>query len=278
MQDVFSGEREHHTSEIFVQSRSRSFPAMISVAQVKRKQELIGYILIGNDLSNVYGLREEKKIAELELKALLRQMNPHFLFNSLNTVQFYISRNEEEKANEYLSRFSVLMRSILEASEKNSICLKDEIDTINLYLEMESARFAGKFSYTIDVQPDISQSEVKIPPMIIQPFIENAIWHGLLPKHSDRQLAIAFELTGQHLLCVVEDNGIGRKRSGEINKLLKPQHRSTAIRNIQERVQLINKQIKDIGIRINIEDRLTPYGSSEGTRVEISFPLSFQMN
>jgi LytS/YehU family sensor histidine kinase len=156
----------------------------------------------------------EKKLANVEMSALLAQMNPHFLFNSLNSIDSYIIRNESKKASEYLNNFARLMRLILQNSRSNYINLKDELEALELYMQMESLRFKNKFCYSIAIDENVESSSIVIPPMLIQPYVENAIWHGLMHKTNGTEGLVKINISknADDLLCVIEDNGIGRKK------------------------------------------------------------------
>ena len=153
--------------------------------------------------------RQNKMLAELELKMLRSQMNPHFIFNSLNSIQKYIWQNKEEDAAEYLSRFAKLMRAILEHSRKEVVSLKDEIDVMKLYIELEHRRSNGSFEYNMHIDESLDPGKTLIPPMIMQPFIENAIWHGLNKKQGKGQLDISVKKKEDQLVCRIEDDGQG---------------------------------------------------------------------
>ncbi|WP_315817812.1 sensor histidine kinase [Paraflavitalea speifideaquila] len=149
------------------------------------------------------------------MSALLAQMNPHFLFNCLNSIDSYIIKNESRKASEYLNSFARLMRLILQNSRSNYISLKDEVETLELYLQMEGLRFRDQFRYEIRIVTQTDTASIVIPPMLIQPYVENAIWHGLMNKHdgTDRKVELLIEERGNNLYCVIQDNGIGRTQA-----------------------------------------------------------------
>ena len=255
--------------------RKEAFPAILTLTKVTRGAHFIGYILIGNDLTDIHNILSEKRILELELRALLQQMNPHFLFNSLNAIQHYISDNDEEKANDYLTKFATLMRRVLECSNHSGITLQEEVKMLRLYLDLEKMRFKHQFSYTIKIEEGIVPAQLIILPMIIQPFVENALWHGLLPKEEAGYLHIHFSQEGTRLKCTVEDDGIGRVKASHINQLLKTYHQPTALRNIEERVKLLNKTLHEQQMRVNIIDRYDDSGLGCFTCAEIYFPIHY---
>ena len=192
---------------------------------------LLGLILIAALIFGVYQLRisqireEErkqsefqKKLADVEMSALRAQMNPHFIFNCLNSIESYVIKNDTIKAATYLNNFARLIRLILQNSRAKFITLEDEIESLELYLAMESLRFINRFDYQIQVAQDVEVSNLEIPPMLIQPYVENAIWHGLMHKKEAGRLFIEIKHIGNFLYCAIEDNGIGRAKSMEINR------------------------------------------------------------
>jgi hypothetical protein len=212
----------------------------------------------------------EKELRTSQLSALKVQMNPHFIFNALNSIQEYILTNEKKLANSYLGKFSDLMRLYLDMSNKQSISLDEEIKALKLYLELEAMRFEDNFIYELSVDENLSADEVMIPPMIIQPFVENAIKHGLLHKRTDRKLNVAFNKGPKDsLICVVTDNGIGRKQSEELNAKRRKQHTSFATGATKKRLEILNYGLnKTIGVEY--DDLSDVYGNPLGTKVTIT--------
>lgn len=219
-------------------------------------------------------LQNKQKATESRLQSLRLQMNPHFLFNALNSIQQMILANEEMVATRYLSRFSKLLRSILIHSDKEMISLKEELDILNLYVELESVRFKEAFSYEIACDVDIDTEEVKIPTLLIQPFVENAIWHGLMHKEGMRHLRIAFSEEGEFVHCTIEDNGIGRQKAKEmkISTGQDKKHQSKGIEVSLERLKAMQKNGGQPG-SMEIHDLKDPQGHPAGTRVEIRLPI-----
>lgn len=216
----------------------------------------------------------KQQMAELEAKAIRAQMNPHFIFNSLNAIQESIVLNDYDTSYQYLSKFSKLLRQVLNNSEKNFIPLRDEIEMNRLYLELESLRFKHSFAYTIDVDPSIDTDSVLFPSLMLQPFIENAVWHGLMHKDGEKKLAIRFFCRQQQLKCEIGDNGIGREKAAAIKKQKLGSHyfESKGTDLALQRMQLLNES----GIpsaSLSIED-LYNNGAAAGTRVMISIPLT----
>jgi LytS/YehU family sensor histidine kinase len=218
----------------------------------------------------------EKKLANVEMTALLAQMNPHFLFNSLNSIDSYIIRNESGKASEYLNNFARLMRLILQNSRSNYITLKDELEALDLYLQMESLRFREKFKYSIITDETIDLSAVVIPPMLIQPYVENAIWHGIMHKTDGQpglvEIYISQDLRN-NLICVVRDNGIGRARA-EALKAQNPgnRKRSMGMQITRDRIEMINK-LYNTSTEVMITDLVNDAGEAAGTEVRLVIPV-----
>lgn len=214
-----------------------------------------------------------EKLALSQITALRSQMNPHFLFNVLNSVQGLIYSNKQNDAAEYLGKFSDLMRKTLEFSNKKVISLEDEMKSLKLYIELESARFEDGFEYDILIDESIEPKDVKIPSMIIQPYVENAIKHGLLHKRSSKILSIrVVKVKANNMIKItIEDNGIGRNASREIN-MSRVKHESFATAAIETRLNLLNKTLIH-PIKLKIEDIVDEYGKSLGTKVEITLSI-----
>lgn len=204
----------------------------------------------------------------LALKSLRSQMNPHFIFNALNSVNHFIAEQDERTANKFLSEFSQLMRLVLENSQQDFIPLFKEQEILALYLKLEHYRFRDKFDYTVDTDESINAEAVEVPPMLIQPYIENAVWHGLRYKEEKGLLTLRFYQEAGMLMVEITDNGIGRKRSAELKTANQKKHNSTGLKNIQERLGIINKVYK-AEYRVHIED----LEAGSGTRVRIVLPL-----
>jgi len=217
-------------------------------------------------------LQLEEQLSRSMLSALRSQMNPHFFFNALNTVQAYIFTNEKSKASDYLAKLSMLTRTILDMSEAETVLLTNEIDALNLYLDLEKTRFGNDFNFeikTIDI-PDTSAYE--IPSMIIQPFVENAVKHGLLHKEGEKKLNIRFVRTNNQLIITIDDNGIGRAKSEALNEIKNKKYKSYSTRATGERVKLLNV-IANNKITVDITDKLTPEKMPAGTLVTIKIEL-----
>lgn len=216
---------------------------------------------------------QQIEISKNELKALRSQMNPHFMFNSLNSIQHYIVNNKDNEAVFYLNKFAKLMRMILNNSEKPTVTVKEEIDALRLYLELEQMRFEKKFHYEIIVDDTIDQDYEELPTMLIQPYLENAILHGLTPKKDGiGKLTLEVKNIGGILLCSVIDNGIGRVASSEIKSKRAKEHKSLGLKITQDRLKLLNT-INQSNLSVKINDLYTADGLAVGTRVDIYIPI-----
>jgi len=214
----------------------------------------------------------EKKNLETEQRMLRSQMNPHFIFNSMNSIQSYISGNDNFTAMTYLSKFAQLMRGILENSRQVVITLQDEINTLNLYVELEQLRFKNKFKFKLYVDPALYPETTYIPPMLVQPFAENAIKHGLKNIDDNGLLNIGFSKKDGLIECVIEDNGIGREQANAINKNRNKDHQSLGMQVTRERLAALSTE-KRTNSSFEITDLKNKKGESEGTRVIIKMPF-----
>ncbi|MFN8287693.1 MAG: histidine kinase [Chitinophagales bacterium] len=212
----------------------------------------------------------ELQRTESELKAIKAQMNPHFIFNALNSIQEMFFIGDKRLANEHLGKFSQLTRDILKASGKRTISLAEEVEMLRKYLQLEGLRFETGFSFSITVEDEDAADDILLPPMLIQPYVENAIRHGLLHKKGEKRLRVhfAFNEAEEYLSCVVEDNGIGRKTAEEINKNRRQLNESFSTSANAKRLELLN-QSRSKRIGVNYDDL------EEGTRVSILIPLSY---
>ncbi|PWK26423.1 tetratricopeptide repeat protein [Arcicella aurantiaca] len=216
----------------------------------------------------------EQKATESELKALKSQMNPHFMFNALNSIQEQFMYGDKVQANEQMGNFTYLTRQILTVSGKKKINLSTEIEILTKYLELEKMRFAEGFTYEVNLSDNIDEDYHQIPPMLIQPFVENSIKHGLLHKQGDKKLSIRFDLdeTEENLICVVEDNGVGREKSAEFKSKRVQQHESFSSVATEERLKLLSNNIngKDLVI---YEDLKNDDNEVTGTKVTLTIAL-----
>lgn len=215
----------------------------------------------------------ERRLNNVEMTALRSQMNPHFIFNCLNSIDYYILKNETEKASDYLNRFSRLIRLILQNSRANYVNLRDELEALRLYIEMESLRFHEQFDYRINLSDGFEPSDVDIPPMLLQPYVENAIWHGLLHRATSGRLEVFLSLENGYLFCTVEDNGIGRQAAQAMKSKSASRQKSMGVKITEDRIQLINR-LYDTNARVKIIDLKDRRGRAAGTRVELSIPIT----
>ena len=210
----------------------------------------------------------EMQMAQLKQKTLQLQMNPHVIFNTLNSIQQYIIEHDVDKAVSYLSSFSKLMRRILNNSNEKFIPLSDEIDAVSLYLNLESMRLGNRFSYEISVAPDLDADNIEVAPLIIQPFVENAIIHGLVPKKENCFLKVALSKADEgKLLCVIEDNGVGRKYSEKL-KQKNGSHKSYGMSITRRRLEMLSR-ISNDDFSVDIVDLYDDKGEASGTRINI---------
>ncbi|MGI8950697.1 MAG: sensor histidine kinase [Chitinophagaceae bacterium] len=224
---------------------------------------------------NLYTRKENEaeykiKLLEMEAKALTSQMNPHFIYNSLSTVQHLIMMDEKEKAIDYLTDFSLLMRQMLNNYRKSQIPLDDEIDFLNRYIQLEKFRFDNSFDYELNVEDDLKFQSCSIPLMLIQPILENAIKHGLAPRKEKGLLKIDLFLEKDILKCVVDDNGMGWRKN--LNEFTSVKHESTALNIIKERLSIIKSYDNNTG-KLEIIDKFTSGSPQSGTIIEIYIPI-----
>ncbi len=214
----------------------------------------------------------QKKIIETEMAALRAQMNPHFIFNCLNSINLFILKSKPDIASDYLTRFSRLIRLVLDNSRTQLVTLSDEITSIKLYIEMEALRFANKFGYEIIVDDNIALEDTEIPPMLLQPYVENAIWHGLMQYNGDGKITLNFSLKGNTLSVSIDDNGIGRDLAQRMKSKTAMAHKSHGMVVTAERIEMINK-IYDTQATVLIIDKVGSTGIAFGTTVKIEIPL-----
>jgi len=216
----------------------------------------------------------KQQSTELEMQALRAQMNPHFIFNSLNSINRFILQNNRTQASEYLTKFSKLVRMILQNSQASLISLENELESLGLYLEMEALRFNYHFNYKISVPEDLDIEVLKVPPLILQPYVENAIWHGLMHKEEKGQLDIEISQENDHLYFKVADNGIGRKKASELASKSATRHKSAGLRITANRIAMIQKA-NGLESPVKINDLAEPDGTAAGTEVIIKMPVLY---
>ena len=205
------------------------------------------------------------EISDTEMKALRAQMNPHFIFNSLNSISDYIAKNNIRAADDYLTKFARLMRMILENSEKKEIALADDLKALELYMQLESLRLNNKFSYEIKTDSAIDKENTLVPPLLLQPFVENSIWHGIAKKEGQGKIVILISKENKMIHCTVEDDGVGRRAAGEINQL-ENTRKSLGMKITKSRIDILNR-IKKSNASVFFSDL------THGTKATIILPL-----
>ncbi len=212
-----------------------------------------------------------EKLSEARLDALRSQMNPHFIFNCINAIDNLIQTNKRDKATTYLTRFAKLIRVVLDSSKNNVVPFYKDYEALNLFLQLEQFRCSNKFEYEIKADEEILNSDYKVPPLLVQPFIENAIHHGLMNKQDkNKKLSVNIGVENEKIKYSIIDNGVGRQKALQIKNLNKPEHISYGIQISKERIHLYNNNGKEKDIEI-ID--LYENGKAVGTRVDISIKI-----
>ena len=244
---------------------------------------VIIYYLYQRRIKLIQQLEEEKtainkRISESELKALRAQMNPHFMFNAINSIQNFVLKNDSKSAQKYLTKFARLIRSVLENSKHELVWLTKEVEALELYMELEALRASFCFDYEIIVDDSLNAENLFIPPMIIQPYIENAILHGIIPLTERRgELIVKFSKHGSALKCEIDDNGIGRVKADEIKKRKQLSHQSMGMNVTQDRINILNKQNNNLLTKVTVIDKYKD-DLPIGTSVEISINIKNSKN
>lgn len=215
-----------------------------------------------------------KKFAELELQALQAQMNPHFVYNALASIQYFIQENNTDEAEDYLAKFAKLMRSFLESSKTRYTTLEEELQLLRLYISMEQLRFEDRFEISTSVGAEIDPSVIKIPTLLLQPFIENAIHHGLFHKKGKGLLQVSFEYAKANttVICRIEDNGIGRKAASNMRANSLKGYKSRGLQIVEERLAVL-RNVENYDISIDVQDLVNQAGEATGTLVVITIPV-----
>ncbi|MCW3161281.1 tetratricopeptide repeat-containing sensor histidine kinase [Chryseobacterium oryctis] len=241
-----------------------------------RKKNIFNYGLIGALLLLIVFIyiifRTLKKVQvknkKIALQSLRREMNPHFIFNSLNSVNHFIATNNELEANQYLTKFSKLMRGVMENSTEDFIPFQQELDLLQNYLALEKTRFADKFDFNIEVDESLNTQNLKVPGMLVQPFLENAIWHGLRYRTEKGFLKLSFEKENQNLKIIIEDNGIGIEESKKQKTEYQKAREGRGMKNTLERIELLNDLYNQ-----NIQCKITDKKDKQGVSVKIIYKL-----
>ncbi|MFV0418136.1 MAG: histidine kinase [Dysgonomonas sp.] len=253
-------EKERELKDALI-SKTNTFNYVLIVAIIL---VLIFLIFIAKALYSI-----KKKNKKIALQSLRREMNPHFIFNSLNSVNQFIAQNNELEANKYLSSYSKLMRNIMENSNKDFIPLSTEIEQMKEYLDLEYMRFNDKFKYIMDIDSSLDTDAIYIPNMLIQPQLENAIWHGLRYKENRGLLSLTIKEDNGHILAIIQDNGIGLKKSKELKTKHQKEHNSRGLTNTKERINLLNS-LYNTNITITVAENES---EDTGVTVTLQFPL-----
>jgi tetratricopeptide (TPR) repeat protein len=240
----------------------------VRTLHLRRKNEMLKRRQVEDDLRI-----QQLQSVELEMQALRAQMNPHFIFNCLSSINRFILKNEARAASNYLTRFSRLMRMVLQNSQRKSITLEDELQMVRLYLEMERLRFKNSFDYSITFLNEIEADNISIPPLILQPFCENAIWHGLMHKNDHGLLSIDLNVQAGFLTCIITDNGVGRKKAEAVKSKNVERQKSFGLQITNERLALLNRN-KQLPASYQIEDLEDDDGKAAGTRVIVKISLA----
>jgi sensor histidine kinase YesM len=233
------------------------------IAQIRRKAQEQGVL--------------RQQLNELENKALRSQMNPHFIFNSLNSINSYIIKNKTDEASAFVSKFARLIRLILDNSMESSVLLERELMALKLYVEIENKRFENKFNWQIEVDPSLDSNHLQVPPMVIQPYVENAIWHGLLHKGEPGLLRISLHSRGGCLEIHIEDNGVGRNAAIDLRSKTSLKTKSHGLDVTAKRIANFNGDTLK-GEAVTITDLFSPEGKPSGTLVVLKLALHSHSN
>ncbi|HIO72436.1 MAG TPA: tetratricopeptide repeat protein [Flavobacteriales bacterium] len=233
-------------------------------------------LLIAFLLYNRYQLKQkskfELKAIQMELKALRAQINPHFTFNIMTSIQHYILDNQPDAAQKYLGKFARLVRSVLDNSETPLVTIEEDLKALDLYVELDTLRFENNFDYKKIIDEEIDVGFDRIPAMLLQPHVENAIWHGLQHKEGKGKITVELKRQEDMLLCSIEDNGVGRKKAQELQSANKTKHKSMGMFISRERLRIINSKNKS-NLNVNVHDLEDANGKALGTRIELFVPI-----
>jgi len=236
-----------------------------------QRKRLANQRILADKNNEIRATEFNRNLTELELKALRAQMNPHFIFNCMNGINRLILEDENELASRNLTKFSKLIRMILDHSEKKAVSLDQELEMLETYISLEAQRFKGRIDYSISVDPTIDTRNIELPSMILQPFIENAIWHGLMHREGDGgRIDIKIEERDDVLHCTIEDNGVGREKALALKNSSARNHRSMAMKVTEARLALMDKS--GLGKLVQIFD-LKEKEKASGTRVLVTIPI-----
>ncbi len=263
---------EHHEKNYFTQQQLQILNTIATLMADKIKSIEAEQSLQQKQIE-MYAMNEQLSKAKLE--ALQSQMNPHFIFNSLNAIDNLIQTNQKDKATTYLARFAKLIRNVLDSSKNDVVSFQKDFETLQLYLQMEQFRCSDKFSFQLQADEELLHSDYKVPPLIVQPFVENAIHHGLLNKQDgNKTLTVVATLENDFIKYIIEDNGVGRGKAQQLKEINKPEHQSYGINITTERIHLYNKSGEYNHVTIT---DLFIDNKPAGTKVEISLKV-FETN
>jgi LytS/YehU family sensor histidine kinase len=251
---------------------SQTIPVSLSASKLEKKGQFIGYIVLATDLSGEQKLNDEKRAYELEIKAMQSQMNPNFILNSLSSVNSLLDKGDDSLSKQYISKLADLFKMILEQTGEHLITVEEEIDILETYLQIEKQRFENKFTYEIQTAEDCELSLFEIPPMIVQPFVENAILHGFT-RSDQNKLTIIFSGDEERFNIIVKDDGVGI--STRKNMLQENNHRGIA--TIRERLSLYNKYSNGYQSTLTVVNNKDLDPSTTGTTVTISFKKNLKL-
>jgi LytS/YehU family sensor histidine kinase len=279
---VLAGEKEIQEKEIQRQATlKRAFiGGLIAVVLLAGlvvlilRQRLKNQKLLAAKNEEIKEVNFKQQLSELEMKALRAQINPHFLFNCMNSINRMILNGETEDASRYLTKFSKLVRLILENSETPTVSLENELAMLESYIQLEALRFKGKINYQIVLDEMIEPESTYLPSMVLQPFVENAIWHGLMHKENEEKgmITIGIKEEEDRLLCTIEDNGVGREKAQVLREKSVLKSKSMGMKITEERLRLLSKEQLEQLVRIT--DLKDAMDFALGTRVDISIPIS----
>jgi sensor histidine kinase YesM len=216
--------------------------------------------------------RINDQLAAAQLAALQTQMNPHFIFNALNSIKRMILDNEKQNASRYLSKFAQMIRMTLNHSKETFITLQENIEYLHAYLEMEQLRFDDSFAFHIETNNNLDEEDTLVPSLMIQPLVENAIWHGLMHQVGEKQISIRFHQNHDNIICSIEDNGIGIHESEKMKSVNKQPHRSVGLDNLRNRIKIMNEKF-DMNCTLDIVDRSERDNHLKGTLALLKFKI-----
>ena len=243
--------------------------ATLIIFLLRQRLKVQRVLSVKNEEVKTFQLKQQ--ISELELKALKAQMNPHFVFNCMNSINKMILCGETKDASQYLTKFSGLIRQVLENSERQRITVNDELTLLESYMRLERLRFKDKITHRVEIDPEIDADSTYIPAMVLQPIIENAIWHGLMPKEEGGEITLFVKREDDFLHCSIVDNGIGREASAK-NNYKETKGKSLGLELIERRLRMMSKTMREKFVRI--EDLKDPFDQAIGTRVNLWIPVA----